>query len=238
MKRSTITLGLAALGALTFATLGCEGNIGPGSGESSKTGPSGSSEDPNYDPGSNDPSDDQRSLAFYYGPMKQMVGESIIYSISAITGHDFGTWDYTCPDPGTGAFDDAGNGNGDYYRHCRLLGGCMEHRIPLARTSFVGTAYVLELEKAITVACYDAEAFGMFPGSTAPGAGAQVIDIINHQYMKVFSVEPSAEDLELSIAYFESALADTPELEDMSAMESAGRGHCRSILSTSRFLFY
>lgn len=238
MKRSTITLGLAALGAIAFAALGCEGNIGPGSEDPSDPGSKDPKDDPNYDPGSNDPSDDQRSLAFYYGPMKQMVGESIIYSIAAITGHDFGGWDYTSPDPGTGAFDDAGNGDGDFYRHCRLLGGCMEHRIPLARTSFVGTAYVLELEKAITVACYDPDAFGMFPGSVAPPADTQVIEVINHQYMKVFGEEPSSEDLDLSIAYFEGALADTPELEGMSSMESAGRGHCRAILSTSRFLFY
>jgi len=29
-----------------------------------------------------------------------------------------------------------------------------------------------------------------------------------------------------------------PELTDVSALESAGRGHCRALLTTNRFLFY
>ena len=130
---------------------------------------------------------------------------------------------------GTGSFTDVGNGDGTYYRHCRLLGGCMEHRIPLARTSFVGTAYVLELEKAITLACSDREAFGMFPGQQAPDASTQVIEIINHQYTAAFSSDASTADLEQSIAYFEQHIQD-PELDDVTPLESAGRGHCRALL--------
>jgi len=189
-------------------------------------------DNPNDPNGSSD-----RSLYFYYGPMKLMYGETILYSIAAITGHDFGSWDYTAPDPGTGAFANAGNGNGSFYPHCRLLGGCMEHRIPQGRTSFVGTAYVLQLEKAVTEACYDRSAFGMFPGAQAPGTGVQAIDVIEHQYRAAFGVSPSPDDLELSIAYFESHL-QAPEFTDVSAMESAGRGHCRALLTTNRFLFY
>jgi hypothetical protein len=55
--------------------------------------------------------------------------------------------------------------------------------------------------------------------------------------MLAFGVLPSNQDLELSIGYFDSHLGD-PEFGDVSAMESAGRGHCRGLLTTNRFLFY
>ncbi|RMH43178.1 MAG: hypothetical protein D6689_05945 [Deltaproteobacteria bacterium] len=195
--------------------------------------------DDDDDWGDPDPGGDgsDRTLLFYYGPMKLMYGESILYSIERITGHDFGSWDYTAPDPGSQAFVNTGNANGTFYPHCRLLGGCMEHRIPLGRTSFVGTAYVLELEKAVAEACYDRAAFAMFPGNAPPDASVQPIDIINHQYRAAFGAAPSTSDLEESIAYFESHLAD-PEFDDVSPIESAGRGHCRALLTTNRFLFY
>lgn len=189
-------------------------------------------DDPN-DP--NDPSD--RSLYFYYGPMKPMYAETILYSMEAFTGHDFGSWDFTSPDPGTQAFINAGNGDGAFYPHCRLLGGCMEHRIPLGRTSFVGTAYVLQLEKAAVEACYDRAALGMFPGDAQPDASVQAIDVIDHQYRKALGQLPTVADLELSIAYFESHIQD-PEFDDVSPLESAGRGHCRALVTTNRFLFY
>ena len=42
----------------------------------------------------------------------------------------------------------------------------------------------------------------------------------------------------LTFAYhFNEHLAD-PEMTDVSALESAGRGHCRAILATNKFLFY
>jgi hypothetical protein len=234
MRSRTLRLGTAALLLVIFGSieLGCEGRIG-GEGPAPTEPPAPITY--GHDDGTDSASG--RSLFFYYGPMKQMLGETILYSIEAITGHSFGAWDYTCPDPGTGLFTDAGNGDGTYYRHCRLLGGCMEHRIPLARTSFVGSAYVLELEKSIALACYDREAFGMFPNRQQPQASTQVVEIINHQYLSAFSVEPSTEDLELSIAYFDGHLQD-PEFDDITALESAGRGHCRAILATNRFLFY
>jgi len=213
--------------ALLFAVglFGCDGFVTFGGGD----------DDDDY---TDDPDGDgsDRSLYFYYGPLKPMFAESILYSVEAITGHDFGSWDYTAPDPGSQAFTDAGNASG-YYPHCRLLGGCMEHRIPQARTSFVGTAYVLQLEKAVAEACYDRSAFGMFPGNQAPDSSVQAIDVINHQYMVAFGQTPSNKDLELSIDYFDGHLAD-PEFNDVSPLESAGRGHCRALLTTNRFLFY
>lgn len=220
------TLRLLAIG-LVLAGFGCDGLV---------TGITGGDDD---GWGDDDPNGDgsDRSLYFYYGPMKPMYAETVLYSIEEITGHDFGSWDYTAPDPGSQAFADLGNRDGTYYPHCRLLGGCMEHRIPQGRTSFVGTAYVLQLEKMVAEACYDRAAFRMFPGDTAPDASVQAIDVIEHQYMSAFSVEPSNADLELSIAYFESHLAE-PEFDDVSPMESAGRGHCRALLATNRFLFY
>jgi hypothetical protein len=185
-----------------------------------------------------DPTDDDgRSLYFYYGPMKLMLGESILYSIAAITGHSFGNWDFTAPDPAATAFTTAGNDVGEMYRHCRLLGGCMEHRIPQPRTSFVGTAYVLELEKAVAEACYDRAAFGMFPGNVAPDATVQVVTLIEHQYRAAYAAVPNTTDLERSIAYFDGHIT-APEFTDVSPLESAGRGHCRALLTTNRFLFY
>lgn len=181
-------------------------------------------------------SSSDRTLRFYYGPMKLMLGETILFSVAAFTGHDFGSWDFTAPDPATAAFADSGNG-GDYYRHCRLLGGCMEHRIPLGRTSFVGTAYVLELERLVVEACNDRGAYGMFPNGEPPTDGTRTVDVIRHQYVGAFGEEPTESDLDLSLAYFDSHLAD-PELTDVSAIESAGRGHCRALLTTNRFLFY
>jgi hypothetical protein len=178
-----------------------------------------------------------RPLHFYYGPMKLMPAESILYSIEAITGHSFGRWDFTAPDPATAAFATTGNADGTLYPHCRLLGGCMEHRIPLERTAFLGTGYVLQLEKAVTDACSDRAAFGMFPGGVAPSEVTQAIDVIEHQYRHAFGAAPSQADVELSLAYFASHLP-APEFTDVTAMESAGRGHCRALLATNRFLFY
>ncbi len=213
--------------AVLVTAVGCEGTVVDGGGDG----------DDVYDPGDpgGDPGD--RPLYFYYGPMKLMPAETILHSVEAITGHDFGRWDYTAPDPASGAFVEAGNANGSMYPHCRLLGGCMEHRIPQGRTSFVGTAYVLQLEKAVAEACYDRDAFGMFPGGTAPGASLQAVDVIEHQYALAFSQRPTTEDLERSIEYFADHLA-APELSGMSALESAGRGHCRALLTSNRFLFY
>ena len=181
--------------------------------------------------------DDGYTLEFYYGPMKPMYAESILYSVERITGHSFGGWDFTIPDPATSAFANSGNSQDAWYPHCRLLGGCMDHRIPLGRTSFLGTAYVLQLEKAISEACYDRAAFDHFPGSAAPDASVQALDIINHQFAVALSATPTNKDLERSIAYFDSHLSN-PEFDDVSAMESAGRGHCRALLTTNRFLFY
>lgn len=181
------------------------------------------------------PSD--RTLYYYYGPMKLMPGEVILHSVAAITGHSFGAWDYTAPDPAMQAFTAAGNAQGTYYRHCLFFGGCMEHRIPLGRTSFVGTAYVLELERAVVEACSDRAAFGMFPGNAAPGATTLAVDIIRHQYVAAFGAQPSDADLTASMAYFDSHLR-APEMTGVSALESAGRGHCRALLTTNRFLFY
>lgn len=220
MKHITHSLAIILL----LATAACDGFILGGSSE----------DDPNNPI---DPNGDGRSLEFYYGPMKLMYGETVLYSIERVTGHDFGGWDYTAPDPGTTAFNNAGNGTGQFYANCRLLGGCMEHRIPQPRTSFVGTGYVLQLERAVTVACGNAAAFGMFPDNAAPTAATQTIDIITHQFLAAFGEPPSDRDVERSIAYFTSHVAD-PEFTNMSPLESAGRGHCRAILSTNRFLFY
>lgn len=220
-----LAVGAALLAALSL--FACQGVVDfVGGGDDDDNNDDGG--DPNDPPG--------QSLYFYYGPMKLMYGESILYSLTRVTGHDFGDWDNTAPDPGSQAFAAAGNAT-EYYLHCRLLGGCMEHRIPLGRTSFVGTAYVLQLEKAVAEACYDRAALGMFPGNEAPAPSVQSIDVIRHQYLVAFGEEPSQADLEASIAYFSDHIAG-PEMTDVSALESAGRGHCRALLTTNRFLFY
>jgi hypothetical protein len=222
---------LAMITALACGLGACQGLIGGGSSEDAP-----SDDVPSYD-SDVDGGGQGHALTFYYGPMKLMLGESILYSVAAITHHDFGGWDFTAPDPATQAFVDSGNADDVFYRHCRLLGGCLEHRIPQARTSFVGTAYVLELEKAVTEACYDREAFGMFPSGQAPSAATQVIDLVRHQFRAAFAADASPAELERSIAYFDGHLA-APELDDISPLESAGRGHCRALLTTNRFLFY
>lgn len=222
---------LALLAAILALPLACSGGA-PGTPSGSRATASPSYTDV-VDPASND----GRTLALYYGPMKLMYGESILHSITAVTGHGFGAFDFTSPDPGSQAFVDAGNGDGDFYRHCRLLGGCLEHRIPQPRTSFVGTAYVLELERAVVEACNDLDTFGMFPGEQAPDEGTQVGEVVEHQYRRAFGAPPSTADTERSIAYFESHMVD-PEGDDVLPIESAGRGHCRALLTTNRFLFY
>lgn len=220
--------------AFAVSLAGCQTNVG-GTASAEPSEPSPTPHRPadrDGDPASSSDS----TLRFYYGPMKPMPAESILYSVAAITGHDFGSWDYTAPDPATSAFADASNG-GAFYRHCRLLGGCMEHRIPLGRTSFVGTAYVLELERVAVAACYDREVFGMFPRGEPPGEELRAEDLIRHQYLAVFGAPPTDDELDLSTAYFEAHLA-SPEHRDVSALESAGRGHCRALLTTNRFLYY
>ena len=228
-----IALGLALMLAAAACVAACDGDIGGDAQQAAAPSP----DDPNYSTEVGGDDDDGRSLYFYYGPMKPMLGESILLSIASITGHDFGNWDFTAPEPASQAFITAGNGSGTFYRHCRLLGGCMEHRIPLPRTSFVGTAYVLELEKAVAEACYDRQTFGMFPGGNAPTQATQVVTVIDHQFRLAFATKPSTSDLERSIAYFAAHVAK-PEFDDVSALESAGRGHCRALLTTNRFLFY
>ena len=232
MRSSTLRYGLLAVLLLGFgaAEWGCVGELGRPLGVKAADDPEPVVEEP-------EPSSAGNSLFFYYGPMKLMYGEAILHSIEAITGHKFGSWDSTRPDPASDAFVESGNGDGAYYRHCRLLGGCMEHRIPLPRTSFVGTAYVLEMEKSITTACFDREVFGMFPGAKAPEADLSANDIIEHQYLQTFSIAPTKKEMALAMTYFQSHMKQ-PELDDISALESAGRGHCRAILGTNRFLFY
>ena len=216
---------------LALATRSCTGQLGT---DEMSAGPG---QGNGYNINTEAAGDDGRSLYFYYGPMKLMLGESILYSLEKVTGHDFGSWEPTTPDPATQAFVDAGNGDKQFYRHCRLLGGCMEHRIPQGRTSFVGTAYVLELEKSVTEACSDRSTFGMFPSAQAPDSKVSAQDIIRHQYVTAFGVEPTDGEKALSGTYFKLHLAD-PEFDDVSPMESAGRGHCRAILATNRFLFF
>lgn len=195
--------------------------------------------DPTYstDPRNKPAPADRTLLAFYYGPMKLMTGETILYSIAAFTGHGFGTFDFTAPDPAMAAFADAGNSQGTMYRHCTFFGGCMEHRIPLGRTSFMGTAYVLELERAVVEACNDRAVFGMFPGGAAPSGTALAIDVVRHQFLKAFGEQPSDVDLQAAMAYMQSHQL-APELTGMTPLESAGRGLCRALLTTNRFLLY
>ena len=216
---------------LALSTAACTGQLG----DDKMTAGAGQGKD--YNINTDAVGDDGRSLYFYYGPMKLMLGESILYSLEAVTGHDFGSWEVTTPDPATQAFVDSNNGEMQFYRHCRLLGGCMEHRIPQGRTSFVGTAYVLELEKAVTGACSERSTYGMFPGGQEPGVNVEALDIIRHQYLTAFGIEPTEAEQTLSLTYFKQHLAD-PEFDDVSALESAGRGHCRAILATNRFLFF
>ncbi|MCP4445980.1 MAG: hypothetical protein GY811_11635 [Myxococcales bacterium] len=220
MLPTTLVLPLLLIGA---CSLGPMSENAPPVDSAADAGPSGGS--------------DGYTLSFYYGPMKPMYAESILYSVERITGHDFGAWDHTTPDPASNAFNNSGNANGAWYPHCRLLGGCMDHRIPLGRTSFLGTAYVLQLEKAVAEACYDRAAFGHFPGGVAPTESVQAIDIIRHQFAVALAANPTEEDLARSIEYFDSHIAD-PEFDDVTAMESAGRGHCRALMTTNRFLFY
>lgn len=222
---------LALLGAALLGTVpACNADLSDG-----PVPPGG--DDPIRDDGAGVATGSDRTLLFYYGPMKLIPAELVLHSIAAFTGHDFGAWDPTAPEPTSDAFNDAGNGEGTFYRHCRQLGGCLEHRIPLGRTGFVNTAYVLQLERAVVEACDDRSALGMFPGGTSPDESTSVIDVVRHQYLGAFGVEPDDTDVEISQAYFESHLA-SPEQEDVSPLESAGRGHCRALLTTNRFLFY
>ncbi|MBK7859798.1 MAG: hypothetical protein IPJ65_14485 [Archangiaceae bacterium] len=178
-----------------------------------------------------------RTLSFYYGPMKLMTAEAILYSVASFTGHSFGTFDFTAPDPAARAFADAGNTAGTMYRHCPFFGGCMEHRIPLGRTSFMGTGWVLELERAVVEACNDRAAFQMLPGNRAPDATTLAVDVVRHQFMRAFGAQPTDADLQVAMAYMQSHLA-APELTGVTPLESAGRGLCRALLTTNRFLLY
>ncbi len=177
-----------------------------------------------------------KPVFFYYGPLKPMIAEFIIHSVAAITGHEFGEFDFTVPDQGTAGFRDAGNWS-PFYQHCKLLGGCLEHRVPLGRRPAFGAIYMLELEKVVAEACYDRQAFGMFPGRRTPDQTIGAADIIHHQYKQAFSVAPSAEDMSASLQYFSEHLRD-PDFEGMPPLEGAGRGHCRALLTSNRFVFY
>ena len=177
-----------------------------------------------------------RTLFFYYGPLAPMNAEVILNSISEITGHEYGAYDFTAPDRSTRMFREAGN-NSPYQRHCTLLGGCLEHRVPLGRRPAFGAVYVIQLEKAAAEGCYDREAFGMFPGSRAPDRTTGPDDVIRHQYLLAFGAEPTTEDLVASRKYFDIHVRD-PDFDDVPPLESAGRGHCRALLASNRFLFY
>lgn len=225
MKRAA-----AALSLLLLAQAGCVIDM---TGAPRPPGP----DDPSWDDGTDVDARSDRTLLFYYGPMKIMPAEVVLLSISAFTGHDFGSWDTTTPEPTSEAFFDSANDQGSFYRHCRQLGGCMDHRIPLGRTNFVNTAYVLQLERAAVEACNDRDAFGMFPRGVAPDDTTSMIDVLRHQYLGAFGAEPDDTDIELSQTYLEGHVAD-PELGGMHPLESAGRGHCRALLTTNRFLFY
>lgn len=187
-------------------------------------------------PPPSDPTAGTKPLYFYYGPLKPMVAEFIIHSVAAITGHEFGAFDFTVPDQGTVGFRDAGNWS-PFYQHCKLLGGCLEHRVPLGRRPAFGAIYMLELEKVVAEACYDRQVFGMFPGGRSPNQMVGAADIIQHQYLQAFAVKPSVEDMSASLKYFDEHLRD-PDFEGMPPLEGAGRGHCRALLTSNRFVFY
>ena len=177
-----------------------------------------------------------RTVFFYWGPLKPMIGEVILYSVAAITGHDFGAFDFTAPDTASREYVFAGNDR-SFGDHCRLMGGCLEHRVPLGRRSALGTVYVLQLEKLVAEACYDRRAFGMFPGRRPPDRTVGIFDVIDHQYLQAFGTLPSVMDVARSREYFEAHLNDL-DPDGLPPLESAGRGHCRALLASNRFLFY
>ncbi len=238
MKRSSLTCLLTITAAMVLAS--CKATEPPPAAEPSAP-PAAASEPPAPTPTDSvsAPADiplNDRTVYFYYGPLKPMIAEVIINSITAITGHDFGGFDVTAPDPGSIAFVDAGN-DSDFHQHCRLLGGCLEHRVPLGRRDAIGTVFAIQLEKAVAEACYDRRAFGMFPGNRAPDNQVGVTDVLEHQFMMAFGTMPDAKNIRWAQAYFDDHLSD-PDFRDISPLESAGRGYCRAILASNRFLFY
>lgn len=193
----------------------------------------------------------QKQLPIVYdqGPTKRMEGNQLLDSLSAITGHNFGSYDITMPDPDSIRTSTKPNLDKLYYGYCFTLQGCREHRVPATEfPQTYGVPEVVLLDNLGRLACLDVAAFGMFPARQDPDAntalGATDAEkvtsvIINYQYKAFMGVLPDAEQLAASKAYFTSHMAG-PETTTagVSALESAGRGHCRAMISNAKFLYY
>jgi len=192
----------------------------------------------------------QKQIPILYdtAPVKRMDGNQILDSIAQITGHAFGSYDITQPDPELLRASSKPNIDKTYHSACFTLQGCREHRIPA--TEYVqtyGVPEVVLLDNLGRTACLDLTAFGMFPGKVDPDANTQLgasdperVDaIIKYQYKVFLGAVPDAEQLGQSKTYFTQHMAG-PETTGagVSALESAGRGHCRAMISNAKFLYY
>ncbi len=203
-------------------------------------------QDPRDDPRPNG----QKQIPILYdtAPVKRMDGNQILDSIAQITGHAFGTYDLTQPDPELLRASGKPNIDKTYHSACFLMQGCREHRVPAQDyPQTYGVPEVVLLDNLGRTACLDLQALGMFPGRADPDGNTQIgttdaerIDaIIKHQYKAFLGAIPDAEELAASRAYFMAHMAG-PETTGagVSALESAGRGHCRAMISNAKFLYY
>jgi len=186
-------------------------------------------------------SDDIDSRIIYsHGPMKLMMPEQLLDAVSDITGHDFGTYDFTQP---------ATTNNSDFTTFCNSLGGCPDH-VSRQRNNSIATVFVITLDKITSVACReDSTAIGMIPlsiieTSTNP-TQIEIDTAINWQYQYFFGMTPRQDEMDASRIYFNSHLGkidpDTgqPTGEtDTFNFGTAVRGHCMALLGSSKFIFY
>jgi len=223
---------------LTLAIVGCDSSSEP----PTKTAVPVATQEPKTEPPDPDAVGDDidTDVLYAHGPMKLMMPEQILMSMSKLTGHDFGTYDVTNP-----ADPDAS----EFVLYCRALGGCPDH-VALTRNQGVGLVYVLTLDKAANSACIqDDQATGMIP----PGADTaatnppttEIDSAIQWQYKHFLGVAPTEEELDLSRSYFESHLAMTdPDTGDPSGenenydFDSALRGHCMALMTSARFIYH
>ncbi len=186
-------------------------------------------------------------ILYSHGPMKQMMPEQLLGSLTKHTGHSWAAGDptaeYSIEDP-------ENPGPSSYYEYCNGLGGCVDHVNQARNPGVGGLTYVLTLDRVASQACInDGAATRMLPPSANLGAtsvgDAELTSAIEWQYKHLLGAAPTVEELRFSKDYFASHLeeldADTGEPTGEGAnhnFESALRGHCMGLVTSAKYLYY
>ncbi len=172
-------------------------------------------------------------VIYSHGPTKLMMPEQILASIEKLTGHEFdrGTPPYRITAPESGRL------TASWVAHCQAMGGCPDH-VTRERITTSSIIHAMTLDRVALEACVlDDEATAMLPPNApideARPSPHAIDDAINWQYHHFFREVPNQDELDASRDYFVSHL-DEPGND----LQSALRGHCVALLTSTKLVYY